>query len=226
MKRQTFLAGSVAAAGLAIPSGVRSAAPAPAGSAVNGDVLLGRLMAGNKRFVENDFPTTTRFAEKRALLAETQAPFAAILGCCDSRVIPELVFVQGIGELFVARIAGNFPDDAVIGSLEYAVEHLGTRLVMVLGHEGCGAVKAVYAAIESNAPLPSHLSALQTLIAPGIRSVVEKRGGVSAAIEANVRAAVARLRAAPPVFASGVASGTVRLAGGIYELASGSVKLI
>jgi len=227
LKRGAFLAASVAAACTALPS--RAFGAAPAGSAAASDsteMLLGRLMAGNRRFISNDFPPASHLADKRAMLLESQAPYAAILGCCDSRVIPELVFVQGIGELFVARVAGNFPDGALIGSLEYTVSQLGTRLVMVLGHEGCGAVKAVYKAMATSTPLPSHLSVLEDLISPGIASVVRAKGSIAEAIEANVRAAIARLTASPPVFASGVASGRVRVVGGIYELKSGAVRLL
>jgi carbonic anhydrase len=183
-------------------------------------------MAGNKRFIDDDFPNVNRLAEKRELLQASQAPFAAILGCSDSRVIPNLVFVQGIGDLFVARVAGNVPDDLVIASLEYSVEHLGTRLIMVLGHEGCGAVKAVYSAIETNTSLPTHLAEIQRLMAPGIAAVVQARGTQDAAVEANVRAAVARLRTSPPVMSSGAASGHLLIVGGIYRLGTGEVRLV
>ena len=140
--RAAFLTGSLALAtgALARPADSATAPPASA----TPEMLLGQLMAGNKRFVDNDFPTANRIADKRAMVVEGQAPFASILSCADSRVIPELVFVQGIGQLFVTRVAGNFPDDLVTGSIEYAVEHLGTTVIFVLGHESCGAVKAVY----------------------------------------------------------------------------------
>ncbi|MGC1381656.1 MAG: carbonic anhydrase [Candidatus Baltobacteraceae bacterium] len=221
--RAAFLVGSVAAAtGLSV--GARATAPVP--TTASTEELLARLMAGNKRFVHNDFPTTFRTAEKRALLVEGQAPFAAILGCADSRVIPELVFVQGIGDLFVVRVAGNYPDDMVTGSLEYANEHLGTRLIMVLGHQGCGAVKAVYEALKDKAPVPRHLSTIASSIAPGIASIVASDGGVDAAVEANVRAAVAKLRGSHPVLAEHVADGKVKIVGGVYKLTSGEVMLV
>ncbi len=227
LKRAAFLTASIAAACTALPTRAFGAAPSsPAASNESTEMMLGRLMAGNKRFIQNDFPPDSHLADKRAMLLESQAPFAAVLGCCDSRVIPELVFVQGIGELFVARVAGNFPDGALIGSLEYTVSQLGTRLVMVLGHEGCGAVKAVYKAIETSTPLPSHLSVLEDLMTPGIAGVVRRKGSMADAIEANVRAAMARLTTAPPVFAAGVASGRVRVVGGVYQLKSGAVKLL
>lgn len=221
--RSTFLAGSLAIAGAGLAAPARGAAPAQA--SISPDAALQRLIAGNKQFVNNEFPPVNRVAEKRELVIEGQAPFAAVLGCADSRVIPELVFVQGIGQLFVTRVAGNYPDDLVIASLEYAVEHLGTTLIVVLGHEGCGAIKAVYSALESNTPLPKHLSTIEEFIGPGIRNVVKGRGGIVAAIDANARAAAAALREAPPVLSGAVASKRLRIASGVYHLRSGQVKI-
>lgn len=226
--RAAFLAGSLAALSAALPDRASSATPAGAMAGASGSAerLLGQLMAGNKRFVNNDFPMQSRIAEKRELLKDSQAPYAAILGCSDSRVIPNLIFVQGIGDLFVARVAGNYPDDLVIASIEYAVEHLGTRLIMALGHQNCGAVKAVYAAIENKTPLPPHLSTIEDLIAPGIASVVQARGSIKEAIEANVHAAKEKLRTTSPVLSKAVSSGHVLVAGGVYQLGSGEVKLV
>jgi carbonic anhydrase len=225
--RAAFLAASLAAAA-ALPEVARgSASPASSGPAPSPERLLGRLMAGNNRFVHNDFPAlTNRIAEKRELLKKSQAPFAAILSCSDSRVVPNLVFVQGLGDLFVTRVAGNYPDDLVTGSIEYAVEHLGTRLVMVVGHENCGAVKAVYSAIETKTTLPPHLSTIQRLLSPGIAEVVRAGGTEMAAIEANVRTAVATLKTMPPALSKDVSSGRVLVVGGVYELGSGQVRLL
>ncbi len=223
-KRAAFLAGSLAAIGAGLPAGAGSAAPA--GPGVDPKEGLARLMAGNQRFVNNDFPATNAMAEKRALLEESQAPFAAILTCSDSRVVPNLIFVQGLGDLFVARVAGNYPDDLVSASVDYAVEHLGSRLVMVLGHQNCGAVKAVYTAIETKKPLPPALSTIERLMSPGIDSVVGAHGTEMAAVEANVRAAVAALRTTSPSLGSGVKSGRLLVAGAVYQLGSGKVRLL
>jgi carbonic anhydrase len=224
MNRAAFLAGSMAVAGGTLTARTDGATSAPI--AASPEMLLGQLMGGNKRFVEDDFPQTNRFADKRAMVVEGQAPFAAILSCSDSRVIPELVFVQGIGQLFVTRVAGNYPDDLVIGSLEYAIEHLGTRLILVLGHQGCGAIKAVYGALETKTQLPTHLSSIQELVAPGIAEIVKQRGSMDSAVEANVHAAAATLKKSPPLISKEVAAGHVRVAGGVYYLNSGEVKLI
>jgi carbonic anhydrase len=222
--RAAFLAGSLAAMAAGLPERARSAPSA--GPSVDAKEGLARLVAGNERFVNNDFPTTNAFAEKRELLKESQAPFAAILSCSDSRVIPNLIFVQGLGDLFVARVAGNYPDDLVIASIEYAIEHLGTKLIMVLGHQNCGAVKAVYTAIETSKPLPVHLSTIERLMSPGIESVVKARGTAKAAVEANVRAGVATLATTSPVLSAGVNSGDLRVVGAVYQLGSGKVRIL
>jgi len=222
--RAAFLTGSLALATGTL-AGAADAATAPTAEG-SPEMLLGRLMAGNKRFVDNDFPSMSRVAEKRELTVEGQAPFAAILSCADSRVIPELVFVQTIGQLFVTRVAGNYPDALVTGSLEFAIQSLGSTVVLVLGHEGCGAVKAVYGAIKGKQQLPEHLSAIQELIAPGIADVVAAQGSIEDAIEANVRAAVSALRDSPPVLAKEASAGRIRVAGGVYHLRSGAVKLL
>lgn len=224
LNRAAFVTGSLAVAGGLLTAPAQGAATPQ--TAVSPDAALERLIAGNKRFVNNDFPPINRVAEKRELVVEGQAPFAAVLGCADSRVIPELVFVQGIGQLFVTRVAGNYPDDLVIASLEYAVEHLGTTLIVVLGHQACGAVKAVYSSLENNKPLPKHLSTFRELMAPGMASIVKARGSIDAAIEANAHAAATALSKTPPVLSDAVASRRVRVVSGVYHLHSGEVKII
>ena len=133
LKRSDFLAGTLAVLSVAVPQ--VEVCASPAGTKPSPQQLLARLIAGNKRFVNNDLPSVSQLEEKREQLIESQAPFAAILACADSRVVPNLIFAEGIGDLFVARVAGNYPDDDVIASFEYAIEHLGTTLVMVLGHQ-------------------------------------------------------------------------------------------
>lgn len=229
LNRAAFLAGSVAALGAGLTDRATAAEPpagTAAGSTSSAERLLGRLMSGNDRFVNNDFPDQSRMAVKRELLESSQAPFAAILGCADSRVIPNFIFVQGLGDLFVARVAGNFPDDLVIASLEYAVEHLGTRLIMVLGHQNCGAVQAVYDAVKSGNSLPPHLSTLQNLMGPGMKHVVKAGGSILEATEANVRAAMKDLHEDSPTLGERAKSGQILITGGVYLLAKGTVKLL
>jgi carbonic anhydrase len=224
LKRADFLTGTAAAMSLAAP--ILARASTPSGTGASPQQLLEKLMAGNKRFVNNDFPSLSTVAEKREMLVSSQAPFAGILGCADSRVIPNLIFTQGLGDLFVARVAGNFPDDDSIASFEYAIEHLGTSVLMVLGHESCGAVTAVYQALKTNTPLPQHLLSLENEMGPGIAEVVKRRGSLDEAIEANVRAAVADLKASPPVIAERVKSGKLLVVGGFYHLSDGRVTLV
>lgn len=225
INRGEFVGGALVAAGVAVAP-TRSLAAAHVGAGIAPDEALARLMAGNKRFVAGALTHASNLVERRQALTEGQAPFATILCCSDSRVPPELAFDQGLGEIFIARVAGNFPDDALIGTIEYGIAHLGTRLVMVLGHQACGAIKATYAAIKTKTPLPKHLDAIQRLMGPGITRVVLAKGSEDEAVQANVQAAVAGLQAAPPVISKGVGNGTVRVVGAEYHLGTGEVTLI
>jgi len=184
------------------------------------DAALSRLMDGNARFVAGRL---TSFDEDLALLKQNtvaqQEPFAAVLSCADSRVPVELVFDQSIGRVFVARVAGNICTPEIIASLEYGAAVLGTAAIIVLGHSGCGAVKAT---IEAK-PVPGQISALY---AP-IRPAVERAGSnLDAAIKANAQIQADLLRTASPVIAGLVAEGKLKVAAGFYELASGSVSLL
>src|SRR5262245_40561826 len=114
-------------------------------SGLSAEQALARLLAGNARFVAHRERHPDITVRRRRALVSSQHPFAVILGCADSRVSPELLFDEGLGDLFVIRVAGNVVDDVVLGSIEYAVEHLGTKLIVVLGHEKCGAVSAAVA---------------------------------------------------------------------------------
>ncbi len=221
LNRAAFVTGTFAAMSIGLP--LRAASTSTPAANETPEQLLSRLMAGNRRFLNNDFPPLTKVAEKREMLTEHQEPFAVILSCADSRVVPNYVFVQGLGDLFITRVAGNYPDDLVTGSIEYAIEHLGSRLVMVLGHQNCGAVEAVYAALKNKAPLPPHLSRIESLIGPGIAEVVRAQGTLDQAIEANVRAAVARLKSSPPVIQKASAAGRVLVVGANYRLGTGQV---
>jgi len=134
------------------------------------DDALDRLLTGNKRYISQKQIYPNQTLKRRAELCEGQFPFAVILGCSDSRIPPELIFDQGIGDLFVVRVAGNIIDNVVLGSIEYAVTHLHTPLVMVLGHSKCGAVEATVAG--SN--LEGHLSDLTAAILPAMNSRQEQ----------------------------------------------------
>jgi carbonic anhydrase len=185
---------------------------------------LERLQAGNYRFVEGKREHTYRERERREALVEDQHPFAVIVGCSDSRVPPELVFDQGLGDLFTVRVAGNTAEDPlVVGTIEWAVQQLGCDAVVVLGHDRCGAVEA---AIESDGrPLPGHLSAVVDPIVPVVRSLPDTPADelLDAAIDANVRRTVEHLRA-NELLAEAIRRDTLAVVGRRYRLATGIVE--
>jgi carbonic anhydrase len=204
-----------------------SARPAtPQAGTVPPGEALERLVAGNRKFQAAESPQLDPFEKQRQVLLAGQAPHAVVLACSDSRVIPDFIFSQGLGDLFVVRVAGNYPDDLVLGSIEFAVAQLGSRLVMVLGHEKCGAVQAVYDALATSQPLPDHMSAFERLMGPGLRASVRAGASQEEAVRANLRAAVAELRASQPVLQAAVASGLIQIVGAEYHLGDGAVKLV
>jgi carbonic anhydrase len=188
---------------------------------------LDRLMQGNARYVANA-PVQKDYSAGRAARVEAQFPIAAILGCSDSRVSPELAFDQGPGDLFVVRLAGNFLDDDGFASLEYAVKFLGVPLLMVLGHTNCGAVAAAVKVVTERAELPGHLPELIKSIEPAVIAAHGRHPSdlVAAAIEENVRLNVKRLIEDTPIVSDAFAARTVAISGGIYDLATGKVGLI
>ena len=156
-------------------------------------------------------------------MAKGQHPFAAVLGCSDSRVPPEVVFDEGLGDLFTVRVAGNVATDDVVASLEYAVAHLGPKLIVVLGHERCGAVDAT---MKGGAP-EGHLAALVDRIKPATDAVKGKPGDtLDLAVRQNVANVVKQLRATQPILAKDVASGAVKIVGARYDLDSGLVEIL
>jgi len=145
-------------------------ASAGSDSAVSPDEALQRLMEGNRRYVENQMTSSKQCdAAARTALAKTQKPYAIILSCSDSRVPPEVIFDKGLGEIFIIRVAGNVSDPVVLGSIEYAAEHLGSPLIMVLGHERCGAVKATVEA-KGKSTGSANIDAIVKTVAPSIKA--------------------------------------------------------
>jgi len=216
--RRSFLAGSALLAGGA--TALLPPCSSRAQTTLSPDAALAQLMDGNARYVAHRL---TSFDEDLAILKQNtvdkQEPFAAVLSCADSRVPVELVFDQSIGHVFVTRVAGNICTPEIIGSLEYGAAVLGTAAIMVLGHAGCGAVKAAIA----GKPVPGQISAL---FAP-IRPAVERAGAdLDAAIRANAQIQADLLRTASPVIADLVGAGKLKVVAGFYELASGKVSLL
>jgi carbonic anhydrase len=192
--------------------------------------VLARLVEGNKRFVKGELMHPGRKPEDFAPLAEGQAPIAIIVGCADSRVGPELVFDQGVGDLFVVRVAGNIVSGAgpsVKGSIEFAVAELGARLIMVLGHSACGAVKAAVAHIDANDTLPGAIRELVDLIRPAAASVRGTPGDkLDNAIKANVLQNVQRLKGLDPILSGLAKTGELKVVGAVYDLRSGVVNVL
>lgn len=188
---------------------------------------LERLREGNRRFVAGKVHHGHEGRTWRAALVADQHPFAIVLGCSDSRVPVELLFDQGFGDLFVIRVAGNVIATDVAGSIAYAVAHLHTRLLVVLGHEGCGAVTA---ALQTDPAVvePPNVKALVQLIRPGLRDLapdLEGAARLKAAVEANVRWSMSQL-AAIPAGRRILDSGQLTMVGAVYELASGNVRYL
>jgi len=194
-----------------------AASPQPS---VGANEALDRLMKGNARFVELKTEHPNLNAERRTLVKGGQNPFAIIVSCSDSRVPPELIFDQGLGDLFVYRVAGNVIDDLALGSVEYAVTVLGANLVFVLGHEKCGAVDATL----KGKPLPGHIPAIAKKIEPHVQNLTcKKLDALECGIFQNVEAVVEQLKNSPPILAERVKNGSLKIVGGIYDLESGAV---
>jgi carbonic anhydrase len=223
------LAGLAAgAAGLSLPlAGLAASQPAVARDP---DSVLTRLLEGNKRFVSGQLVHPGRTPADFAALAEGQAPLAIIVGCADSRVAPELVFDQGVGDLFVVRVAGNIVSGAgptVKGSIEFAVAELGARLIMVLGHTQCGAVKAAIAHIDANDALPGSIGELIDPIRPAVRAVQGRTGDkLENVTNANIAQGVERLKTLDPIVSKFAKTGELKVVGAVYELRTGEVKVL
>jgi len=189
--------------------------PAPS---VDADTALAKLKEGNARFSSSKVSQGKPTAAKRAETAQAQHPFAIVLGCADSRTAPEIVFDQNIGDPFVVRTAGNLVDDHALGSIEYAVAHLGARLVVVLGHQRCGAVTAALASDTA----PGHVQSLVRDIQPAVKAAKGKDGNVTdIAIAENARLMAAKIRNEASL---GELAKEVRIISGVYDLDTGKVE--
>jgi carbonic anhydrase len=230
LKRRDVLktASIVAAAAVFTPSVFAAPPKAPVKpyNVLSPDAALDRLMNGNRRYVEGN---TKRhdFAHEREALSTGQNPFAAILSCADSRVAPEYCFDTARGDLFVCRVAGNFASDDIIASLEYAISVLNVPLVMVLGHEACGAVDATIKSVKEGTTLPGHLPALVSAITPAVSAAQGMPGNLlTNATRQNVSMNVEKLKYAPPILNAAFDNKTIRVVGGVYMLKSGRVDLL
>ena len=186
------------------------------------DKALEQLEAGNKRFVKAKAKHGHQNAKRRAEVASAQNPFAIIVSCSDSRVPPEVLFDQGIGDLFVIRSAGEVLDSVGMGSVEYAAEHLGTPLVMVLGHERCGAVKATVEGGEA----PGSIGTICHLIKPSMEKAKAQEGDLADNTVRVLAVSVADKISASPVIAKLVQEGKLKVVKAYYDLDEGKVQLL
>src|SRR6516225_1729460 len=185
---------------------------------------ISRLKEGNGRYTSGSLQHPGQTTERRMELAKGQHPFAIIVSCSDSRVPPEIVFDQGLGDLFVLRVAGNVINDESRGSIEYAVDHFGVRLILVLGHQRCGAVEAAKETIAVKGKAPAHIQSLVTAIKPAVESTV--KGDLDATIKANVEYVVNALRSSEPILKPKLDSGDLQVIGGYYSLDTGAVTFL
>ena len=200
------------------------------GIKVTADQALQKLIEGNKRYVTLQMTSCTKTTKETIeTLSKGQNPYAIILSCSDSRVPPEVVFDTTLGELFVVRVAGNIPDPVILGSIEYAAEHLGSPLVMVLGHERCGAVTAAF---DARGTPGGNIGAIIQTIAPAVKKAKQAAMGktkdelVEAAIDDNIRLAAENLTKQSPVIKRLVKDGKVRIVRARYHLDDGTVILL
>ncbi len=222
-------AATVGAVATVAGAGVRPVSAAvTTGSGLTPDQALARLREGNARFLADDVPGADISARRRLQIAKGQTPFAALVGCADSRVGPEYLFGTGLGDLFIVRTAGNYVDDAGFGSLAYAVAELKVPLIVVLGHEKCGAVAASNAVVNDNAQLPpSLLRMVQPILPASIDAKARQSAGedlLDRAIHLNVsRVASALRQTKDPLLATPLADKSLRVVGAYYDLDTGAV---
>lgn len=187
-----------------------------------------RLISGNARFVSGKLRHPHSSEQWRERLTTGQQPFATILGCSDSRVPPEILFDQGFGDLFVIRVAGNVVDADVTGSVEYGVDHLKTRVVIVMGHEGCGAVTAALQSKDKQVEEPKEIQSLLSKITPALRDLTtegEFDARLASGVDANVRWSVQQLNAIPDL-AKAVRDQRTIILGCVYDLRTGRVRTL
>jgi carbonic anhydrase len=228
-RRDVLGLGVAAAAALAVPRlafAEPAKAPPKPENVLSPDAALERLKKGNQRYV-GGFSTLHDFKHEREKLAGGQNPFAGVLSCADSRISPEYCFDVARGDVFVCRVAGNFADDNIVASFEYAVEVLKTPLILVLGHDACGAVDATIKSIKDGTTLPGHLPSLVTALTPAVTAVQSDSGDIlTNAIRRNVIINVEKLQNATPILKAAVDSKKLRVVGGVYKLTTGQVEFV
>jgi carbonic anhydrase len=229
LPRRSFLAlaasGATAAATIALSN---RALAAGATTSVTPDEALARLKSGNEKFVSAPQLCAADHAQQREAIAKAQTPWAAILGCADSRMPPELVFGGvGLGELFVDRNAGNMADTATMGTLEYGAVELGVPLIVVLGHQRCGAVAAACSVVEKRTKFPGSIGPMVAAIVPAARAVHGKPGDfVENAVRESAKRTAAKIATDSKIVAGLVRAKKVKVLAAYYDLGSGKVEYL
>ncbi|GGJ44803.1 carbonic anhydrase [Deinococcus roseus] len=217
---------TLAATTLAVPE-VAQAAPFTVDSPPTPDAALKELLDGNVRFIRGRLRHPDQRPSRIAEVAKGQHPFAVILGCADSRVAPEIVFDQGLGDLFVVRVAGNIASDDVFGSIEFAVEEFGTPLVTVLGHQRCGAVTATLNAMDKGSTVPAHIDSLVAAIKPVVAEVGTVTGDrVDTVVRENAIHVAHQLMDESEILKEKIESGKLKIVDARYNLDDGRVDLL
>ncbi|BCJ68725.1 carbonic anhydrase [Polymorphospora rubra] len=229
LRRRTLLtaggltAGAIAVAGVGAPTAASAGGPPPS----TPTAAIAHLLAGNRRFTRGQARHPHQSPAYLRRLANGQDPFAITLGCADSRVSPEILFDQGLGDLFDNRVAGNIVDDLLLGSIEFAVEEFAPPLIVVLGHERCGAITATIEAIEHGGTAPGHIGTIVDALRPVVAPLVGGPGDVvDRAVKANVRAQVRALLDRSEIIQEKVRHGELAVVGARYDLDNGHVTLL
>lgn len=193
---------------------------------ITADEALNRLIDGNRRFAANKTSSPNRSENRRLEIVQGQQPYAIILGCVDSRVPPELIFDQGLGDLFVIRSAGQVIDDAILGSIEFGVAQLGLPLILVLGHTKCGAVTATIEILEKNVPVEGAIGTLVENIKPAVeRAIGHGEDLIDQAARMNVALEISRLNESP-ILSGAIKAGRTKIVGAFYNLSTGLVEIM
>lgn len=209
-----------------IEAAEKTSTPPKPQNAINPDEALQRLIQGNERYVSGNSKTHD-FKDEREALVSGQNPFVAVLSCSDSRIAPEYAFDTARGDLFAIRVAGNFVTDEGLASIEYGVAVLGAPLILVLGHESCGAIEAGIKAVKDHTVFPGHIPKLTDALKSSVETVLKQPGDlVENATVQNVKTSVERLKKATPLLTDALSKGKLKIVGGIYRLATGKVELI
>ena len=222
----SFAATGAAAAGLWTMGGALS--PSFAKTSLSADEALAKLKAGNQKFVSSPQLCAAELTNNRTAVAKGQSPWATILTCADSRVSPELIFGGvGLGELFVCRNAGNVADTAVMGTIEYGAEHLGSPLVVVMGHSRCGAVQEACDVVEKDAKLPGSIKPMVDAIVPAVKAMKGKSGDfVDLSVRENARLNAEKVKAESDIVKELAHEGKVKIVYARYDLDTGVVDFL